>query len=193
MGGALAGPGAVVQGPGVRMMGNLKDRYALVGVGLTKFGKIFDKSPIGFTLEGIKRAVDDAGLTRDDIDGLLVAMPAMMGEEHAWAARIGALLELPLTFSATMDAGGATPVVMVQTAALAIEAGMCRTVVCAYGHSENPQARPLPSPTSSSPCPTATSAPPRSRPTSRAGTCTSSAPPARNSARWRWPSATTPA
>jgi acetyl-CoA acetyltransferase len=120
-------------------MTNLKDRCAIVGVGLTKFGKIFDKSPIGFTLEGIKRAVDDAGLTRDDVDGLLVAMPAMMGEEHAWAARIGALLELPLTFCSTMDAGGATPVVMVQTAALAIEAGMCRTVVCAYGHSENPQ------------------------------------------------------
>jgi len=120
-------------------LASLKDQYAIVGAGLTRFGKIFDKSPVGFTLEGIKLAVEDAGLSRDDIDGLLVAMPAMMGEEHAWAARIGALLELPLTFSYTMDMGGATPVAMVQTAALAIAAGLCKTVVCAYGHSENPQ------------------------------------------------------
>lgn len=120
-------------------MAHLKDRYAIVGVGLTRFGKIFDHSPMGFALEGIKRAVDDAGLSREDIDGLLVAMPALMGEEHAWAGRIAGLLELPVTFSATMDAGGATPVIMVQTAALAISAGLCHTVVCAYGHSENPQ------------------------------------------------------
>jgi acetyl-CoA acetyltransferase len=118
---------------------SLKDKYAIVGVGLTKFGKIWDKSPMGFTLEGIKLAVDDAGLGRDDVDGLLVAMPAMMGEEHAWAARIGALLEMTCTFGYTMDIGGATPVAMVQTAAMAIEAGLCKTVVCAYGHSENPQ------------------------------------------------------
>lgn len=120
-------------------MGNLKDKYAIAGVGLSEFGKVWDKSPIGFTLTGIKRALDDAGLGRDDVDGILVAMPAMMGEEHGWAARISALLEISATFSATMDMGGATPVGMVQAAAMAIDAGMCSTVVCAYGHSENPQ------------------------------------------------------
>ncbi|HUT51990.1 MAG TPA: thiolase family protein [bacterium] len=120
-------------------MGNLRDKYAIVGVGLSEFGKVWDFSPIGFTLTGIKRALDDAGLTRDDVDGLLVALPAMMGEEHGWASRIAALLEISTTFTATMDLGGATPVGMVQTAAMAIDAGMANVVVCAYGHSENPQ------------------------------------------------------
>jgi len=120
-------------------MGNLKDKYAIVGVGLSEFGKIFDKSPIGFTLIGIKRALEDSGLERDDVDGLLVAMPAMMGEEHGWASRIAALLEIETTWTATMDLGGATPVGMVQSAAMAIDAGMANVVVCAYGHSENPQ------------------------------------------------------
>jgi acetyl-CoA acetyltransferase len=121
------------------MRARLKDRCAIVGVGLSEYGKISGKSPIGFTLTGIKRALDDAGLGRDDVDGLLVAMPAMMGEEHGWAARIAALLELSAGFSYTMDIGGATPVAMVQTAAMAIDAGLASVVVCAYGHSENPQ------------------------------------------------------
>jgi len=117
----------------------LKDRCAIAGVGLSEFGKIPDQSTIGFTLIGIQRAVEDAGLSRDDVDGLLVAMPAMMGEEHGWAARIAALLELSTGFSYTMDIGGATPVAMVQTAAMAIEAGLASVVVCAYGHSESPR------------------------------------------------------
>lgn len=120
-------------------MGNLRDKYAIVGVGLSEFGKVWDKSPFGFTLTGIKRALDDAGLSRDDIDGLLVAMPAMMGEEHGWASRLAGLLELTTTWNFTMDCGGATPVAMVQTACMAIDAGMAKVVVCAYGHSENPQ------------------------------------------------------
>ncbi len=120
-------------------MTNLKDKYAIVGVGLSEFGKVFDKSPMGFTLIGIKRALEDAGLDRDDVDGLLVAMPAMMGEEHGWASRVAALLELSTNYTFTMDIGGATPVAMVQTAAMAIEAGMANVVACAYGHSENPQ------------------------------------------------------
>lgn len=110
-----------------------------MGVGLSEYGKVWGKSTIGFTLTGIKRALNDAGLGRDDVDGLLVAMPAMMGEEHGWAARIAALLELSADFSYTMDIGGATPVAMVQTAAMAIDAGLASVVVCAYGHSENPQ------------------------------------------------------
>lgn len=117
----------------------LKDRYAIAGVGLSEIGKVWDKSPIGLTLVGIKRALEDAGLTRDEVDGLLVAMPARMGEEHGWAARIAALLELSTTFTYTMDIGGATPVAMVQAAAMAIDAGLASAVVCAYGHSENPQ------------------------------------------------------
>jgi acetyl-CoA acetyltransferase len=117
----------------------LRDRCAIAGAGLSAFGKIPDRSPIAFTLEGIARALADAGLERDDVDGLLVAMPAMMGEEHGWAARIAALLEISTTFGATMDLGGATPVAMVQTAAMAIDAGLANVVVCAYGHSESPR------------------------------------------------------
>lgn len=57
---------------------SLKDRYAIVGAALTRFGKIPGVSAMSFTLQAIKLAVEDAGLSRDDVDGLLVLMPVRM-------------------------------------------------------------------------------------------------------------------
>ena len=117
---------------------SLKDKYAIVGVGLTKFGKIPGTSTMSFALQAIKLAIEDAGLTRDDVDGVLVMSPVMMGEQHGWAGRVAALLEVSTTFTATMELGGATPIGMIQTAAMAIDAGLCNVVVCAFGNQNSP-------------------------------------------------------
>ena len=47
-----------------------------------------------------------------------------MGEQHGWATRVAAHLGLEPRLACTMDMGGATPIGMVQTAALYIQAGM---------------------------------------------------------------------
>lgn len=94
---------------------------------------------MGFTLEASKRAVDDAGLNPGEIDGVLVMMPAVMGEQHGWAARVASYLGIEPTYSATIDLGGATACGSVQTAMAAIEAGYCRTVLCAFGTQNWPQ------------------------------------------------------
>ncbi len=120
-------------------MGSITDKYAIVGVGASRFGKIPGVSTMGFTLEASKRAIEDAGVSRDEIDGVLVLMPAIMGEQHGWAARVGAYLGLEPTFSATMDLGGATACGSVQTAAAAIDAGYCRTVLCCFATQSWPQ------------------------------------------------------
>jgi acetyl-CoA acetyltransferase len=113
-------------------MPNLSGKYAIVGVGTSRFGKLQGVSTMGFTLEASKRAIEDAGLSRDEIDGVLVMMPAIMGEQHGWAARVAAYLGIEPTFSATMDMGGATACGSVQTAVAAIDAGYCRTVLCCF-------------------------------------------------------------
>ena len=82
----------------------LRDRYAIAGIGLSRFGKLPGTSTMGFTLEAAKRAIDDCGMVRDDIDGVLALMPAIMGEQHGWAARVAAYLGLEPTFSATATA-----------------------------------------------------------------------------------------
>ena len=120
-------------------MANLSGKYAIVGAGVSRFGKLQGVSAMGFTLEASKRALEDAGLARDAIDGVLVMMPAVMGEQHGWAARVAAYLGIEPTFSATMDLGGATACGSVQTAVAAIDAGYCRTVLCCFATQNWPQ------------------------------------------------------
>jgi acetyl-CoA acetyltransferase len=112
---------------------------AIVGVGTSRFGKLQGVSTMGFTLEASKRAIEDAGLSRDEIDGVLVMMPAIMGEQHGWSARVASYLGIEPTFSATMDLGGATACGSVQTAVAAIQAGYCHTVLCCFATQNWPQ------------------------------------------------------
>ncbi len=120
-------------------MGSLTDKYAIVGVGASRFGKQPGVSTMGFTLEASKRALEDAGLQPGEVDGVLVLMPAIMGEQHGWAARVAAYLGIEPTFSATIDLGGATACGSVQTAAAAIAAGYCHTVLCCFATQNWPQ------------------------------------------------------
>jgi acetyl-CoA acetyltransferase len=120
-------------------MGAVSGKYAVAGVATSRFGKLQGVSTMGFTLEASVRALEDAGLTAPDVDGVLVVMPAIMGEQHGWAARVAAYLGIEPTFSATMDMGGATACGAVQTAAAAIDAGYCRTVLCCFGTQNWPQ------------------------------------------------------
>jgi acetyl-CoA acetyltransferase len=120
-------------------MGHVGDKYAIVGVGTSRFGKLQGVSTMGFTLEASKRALEDAGVSRDAVDGVLVMMPAVMGEQHGWAARVAAYLGIAPTFSATIDLGGATACGSVQTAMAAIDAGYCHTVLCCFATQNWPQ------------------------------------------------------
>ena len=122
----------------------MKDACAIVGVGMTKLGKKIEGiSTMAFALEGCKLAIEDAGLAKDDVDGLLLASPSQQGERHGFSGRVADLLGISSNFSATVDCGGATPIATVQMAAMAINAGMCHTVVCCYGWQNNPVDVPL--------------------------------------------------
>ena len=50
----------------------MQAKSAIVGLGLTEMGKIYGRSAVDFAAEAIALAVEDAGLTKDDLDGLLV-------------------------------------------------------------------------------------------------------------------------
>ena len=118
---------------------DLRDKCAIVGASMTKLAKKNpDKSTMGFALEACKMAIEDAGLAKDDVDGLLFTHPSQQGERHGFSGRVADLLGITSNFNATVDCGGATPIVLVQMAALAVNAGMCKNVVCCYGWQNNP-------------------------------------------------------
>jgi acetyl-CoA acetyltransferase len=49
-----------------------KRNAAIVGLGITEMCKIYGRSAAGFAAEAVALALDDAGLHRRDVDGLLV-------------------------------------------------------------------------------------------------------------------------
>ena len=61
---------------------SLKDKYAIVGVGYTPQGRVPGRTTLSFHLEAAAGAIADAGLRKEDIDGLICYrhFPAATGE-----------------------------------------------------------------------------------------------------------------
>jgi len=53
-------------------MMSVKGRCAIAGLGVTPMGKIYGRSATDFALEAIELALQDAGLQKDEVDGLLI-------------------------------------------------------------------------------------------------------------------------
>ena len=97
---------------------------------------------MGFAVEAVRLALDDAGLERDDLDGLLLNPGLAWGNAAMGSFMLQQALGLrDLKLPATMNLGGATAGAMIQHAALAIAAGMCTTVACVFsdGRSSRPR------------------------------------------------------
>ncbi len=107
---------------------------AITGLGITEQGKVYGPSAVGFAVDAIRLALDDAGLEAKDLDGLLVNPGLSWGQ----AAQMGsfavqqAMGLRDLRLSAAMNLGGATAGAMVMQAVLAIEAGLANHVACVF-------------------------------------------------------------
>ncbi len=53
-------------------MGSIKDKAAIIGVGCTKFGELWEKDVEDLVVEASYEALEDAGLTPDDLDAAWV-------------------------------------------------------------------------------------------------------------------------
>ena len=111
----------------------MKGRVAIAGLGLTPQGKVYDRTHMGFAVDAVRLALADAGLERDDLDGLLLNPGLAWGDAVMGSFMLQQALGLrDLRLSATMNLGGATAAAMIHHAALAIAAGMCTTVACVF-------------------------------------------------------------
>ncbi len=106
-------------------------RVALTGVGVSQVGRRLDRDPLGLAVDACRAAVEDAGLTLADIDGLATYPGGARGSGHSEGgvpAVAEALGVAPTWFCGspeTMGQGGA-----VVNAMLAVAAGLCRHVLC---------------------------------------------------------------
>jgi acetyl-CoA acetyltransferase len=117
-------------------MYSLKDRACIVGVGESAFSRGSGKTELRLLLDASMSAINDAGLKPHDIDGI-IGPPIGATAEHM-AANLG--IE-DLRYATTVHMGGASPVVSLQSAALAVACGIANNVLIPVGwngYSSNP-------------------------------------------------------
>jgi acetyl-CoA acetyltransferase len=112
---------------------SLRGRTAIAGLGITEQGKVYGRTPIGFAADAVRLALEDAGLTRDDLDGLLVNPGLSWGDLGMASFQLQQAMGLRnLRLTSSMNSGGATAGSMIQYAALAIASGQCQAVACVF-------------------------------------------------------------
>ena len=107
----------------------LRGKCAIVGLGLTEMGKIYGRSADELAAEALDRALDNAGLLPEHMDGLLTSA-GLSGAPTISLQNYMGLKDLRLLNQ--MNAFGATAASMIQFATLAIDAGMAHVVGCVF-------------------------------------------------------------
>ncbi|MCM2420321.1 lipid-transfer protein [Streptomyces sp. RKAG293] len=110
----------------VRNRDSLGGRAAIAGIGATEFSKDSGRSELKLAVEAVQAALDDAGLTPADVDGMVTFTMDISPEiTVAQAAGIG-----ELSFFSRIHYGGGAACATVQQAAMAVATGVADVVVC---------------------------------------------------------------
>lgn len=106
---------------------------AIVGTAESDLGAVAAlMSPIDLMAQGIHRALDDAGLTLADVDGLFCATT----QARTSAMSLVEYLGLPNAYTDSTIVGGSSFEIHVAHAHAALEAGLCNVAVIAYGSTQ---------------------------------------------------------
>lgn len=109
-----------------------EDRVAITGIGMSQVGRRLMRTPVSLTVEACRAAVEDAGLSMDDIDGLSTypgGMVSGMGISEGGIPAVEEALRIrPVWHNGTMETPGQTGSIV--AAMLAVASGLCRHVLC---------------------------------------------------------------
>ncbi len=107
----------------------MRGRIAVAGIGLTHFGNLPDRSAIENTAEAVHKALADAGIDKNAVDGLFTAnFPDTFPVLH-----LAEYLGIQPRVMDDTNIGGAVYVNQLQHAAAAIHAGLCKVALVAMG------------------------------------------------------------
>ncbi|MEV8311441.1 lipid-transfer protein [Streptomyces flavidovirens] len=110
----------------VRSADALGGKAAIAGIGATEFSKDSGRSELKLAVEAVRAAIEDAGLSPADVDGMVTfTMDTSPEITVAQAAGIG-----ELSFFSRVHYGGGAACATVQQAALAVASGVAEVVVC---------------------------------------------------------------
>ena len=114
----------------------MRDKIAVAGVGASPQGKFPGATPITLATTAFKRALDDCGLKKEQIDGILT-MPGTTSPEGALnSLRFGEAVGInPRYINGTM-LGGSSFVAHILPAMMALQSGQCNAVLVCYGSTQ---------------------------------------------------------
>ncbi len=109
-----------------------KHKIVIAGVGETEQGKIPNRSSFHFLSQASKLAIEDAGLKKSDVDGLVTAF-SLVENTFMHCTTFADYFGMKPKFFSSIAVGGSTAVWMVAEAAMAIAAGQAEVVLCVRG------------------------------------------------------------
>jgi len=113
---------------------SLRGKVAIVGIGMSPVGKVPGRSPLWLSAKASLDAIRDAGLTKQDIDGVLCSH-AFASPFHRFSVALSEYLGIAPTFSNTLQVSGATAATMFHVGAAAIAGGLAEAVLVVGGDS----------------------------------------------------------
>ena len=115
------------------MNGLQRGSAAIVGVAESDLGAVAqDMSPIDLMAQGIRRALDECGLGLRDIDGLLCAT----AQSRTSGLTLAEYLGISPAYIDTTILGGSSFMFHVANAQAALQLGLCKVAVIAYGSTQ---------------------------------------------------------
>ncbi len=109
-----------------------KHKIVIAGVGETEQGKIPDKSSFHFLSEASKLAIEDAGIKKNDVDGLVTAF-SLVEQTFMHCTTFADYFGMKPKFFSSIAVGGSTAVWMAAEAAMAVASGQADVVLCVRG------------------------------------------------------------
>jgi acetyl-CoA acetyltransferase len=115
------------------MTGLIRGSVAIVGAAESDLGAVAQlMSPMDLMAQGIQRALDDAGLSLSDVDGLFCATTQARTSAMSMAEYLGT----PNIYTGSTIVGGSSFEIHVAHAQAALQAGLCTVAVIAYGSTQ---------------------------------------------------------
>ena len=107
-------------------MWNLRDKYAIVGIGQTEYSKFSNRTVLDLASEACLNATRDAGMSLNEIDGII----SFNFNDSVPAISVATNLGIPKAMHAVDYAGGGNAAnLIVLAATAAIEAGLAKNIL----------------------------------------------------------------
>jgi acetyl-CoA acetyltransferase len=106
---------------------SIRDQTAIAGIGQSEYGRFLPDSQLKLGAKALKAALDDAGLAREDVDGIAIHLGWPLGVDYD---RVAETYGLDLRWVSQSWLHGRFVTSAIQQAAMAVACGLANVVVC---------------------------------------------------------------